>query len=60
MYLGAILDRRAREALGRALAGQHGGMASALNPAGWYPDPAGSPAWRWWDGQQWGPLSDQR
>jgi hypothetical protein len=22
-------------------------------PAGWYPDPAGSPAQRWWDGTAW-------
>src|SRR4051812_26299132 len=22
-------------------------------PAGWYPDPAGSPRNRWWDGTQW-------
>lgn len=22
-------------------------------PAGWYPDPAGGPGLRWWDGQQW-------
>jgi hypothetical protein len=22
-------------------------------PAGWYPDPAGSPRQRWWDGTQW-------
>jgi len=22
-------------------------------PAGWYPDPAGSPQQRWWDGRQW-------
>jgi hypothetical protein len=22
-------------------------------PAGWYPDPAGGPRSRWWDGQQW-------
>jgi hypothetical protein len=60
LYLVAVLDRRVRGALGRAIEVQRSGMASALNPAGWYPDPAGSPAWRWWDGQQWGPLSDQR
>jgi hypothetical protein len=22
-------------------------------PAGWFPDPAGGPGTRWWDGQQW-------
>jgi hypothetical protein len=22
-------------------------------PPGWYPDPAGEKAWRWWDGHQW-------
>lgn len=22
-------------------------------PAGWYPDPNGAPAQRWWDGHQW-------
>jgi hypothetical protein len=22
-------------------------------PPGWYPDPAGEKAWRWWDGYQW-------
>ena len=25
----------------------------SLPPRGWYPDPAGSSAWRWWDGTQW-------
>jgi hypothetical protein len=58
IYLVTMLDRRVRDALGRALAGQRGGLVGNLNPAGWYPDPAGSPAWRWWDGQQWGPLSN--
>lgn len=24
-----------------------------LPPAGWYPDPAGSPQQRWWDGRGW-------
>ncbi|MEP6478503.1 MAG: DUF2510 domain-containing protein [Rhodoglobus sp.] len=31
-------------------------MTNATNPttpAGWYPDPAGSPRSRWWDGAQW-------
>jgi len=26
---------------------------SPATPAGWYPDPAGSPRSRWWDGTQW-------
>jgi uncharacterized RDD family membrane protein YckC len=26
-------------------------------PPGWYPDPAGNPGWRWWDGHRWGPLA---
>ncbi|WP_203682812.1 DUF2510 domain-containing protein [Actinoplanes siamensis] len=28
-------------------------MTSAAQPAGWYADPSGLPAIRWWDGQQW-------
>lgn len=24
-----------------------------FTPAGWYPDPAGAPIARWWDGQRW-------
>jgi len=25
----------------------------SLPPRGWYPDPGGTEAWRWWDGQKW-------
>jgi uncharacterized protein YxjI len=28
-------------------------MASPLPPPGWYPDPAGGPGTRWWDGTSW-------
>ncbi|SDF55630.1 phospholipid scramblase-related protein [Klenkia brasiliensis] len=28
-------------------------MTAPPPPPGWYPDPAGSPATRWWDGQAW-------
>ncbi|AEV83239.1 Protein piccolo [Actinoplanes sp. SE50] len=28
-------------------------MTSPAQPAGWYADPSGLPATRWWDGQQW-------
>ena len=29
------------------------GAATAVAPAGWYPDPAGTGAQRWWDGTAW-------
>lgn len=40
-------------------------VAQSLNiPAGWFPDPTGLPAQRWWDGQQWSdrtaPLLDRQ
>lgn len=28
-------------------------MANAGVPAGWFPDPAGDPCLRWWDGERW-------
>jgi len=28
-------------------------MTSPAQPAGWYADPSGLPATRWWDGKQW-------
>lgn len=27
--------------------------AARKPPVGWYPDPAGAPEWRWWDGYRW-------
>jgi len=35
--------------------GQHDDQArgQGLPPAGWYPDPAGGPSRRWWDGSGW-------
>ncbi len=32
--------------------------AKPLPPAGWYKDPAGTDARRWWDGQAWGGLEE--
>jgi len=26
---------------------------SGAPPPGWFPDPSGAPAWRWWDGAEW-------
>jgi len=31
-----------------------------LPSAGWYPDPAGAPVDRWWDGAQWTPYTQLR
>jgi hypothetical protein len=58
MYVSAWLDGRAARSIASVLATNAARSARVvLNPAGWYPDPSGAAAWRWWDGQQWGPLS---
>jgi hypothetical protein len=33
--------------------GQMDGEQGGNPPAGWYADPSGQPAWRWWAGDQW-------
>ncbi len=33
------------------------GAAAQTTPAGWYPDPSGTPGQRYWDGQAWGQLA---
>ena len=49
-YHAAILDRKARPLLERALVAQR---VAGPSPAGWYPDPQQPEAWRWWDGTAW-------
>lgn len=34
-------------------------MTTPTTPPGWYPDPAGGQARRYWDGQAWGPFEPQ-
>lgn len=51
MYLSAIVDRKVRPLLARAIEAQR---AAGPSPAGWYPDPQNPAAWRWWDGAAWG------
>jgi hypothetical protein len=53
MYVSAWLDGRTVKVVARVLA-----VNASAPPPGWYPDPAGAPTWRWWDGVQWGATSD--
>ncbi|RIJ70160.1 DUF2510 domain-containing protein, partial [Nakamurella silvestris] len=41
------------ERKGRRSAPAGGTLAIVTVPANWYPDPAGSPNVRWWDGTSW-------
>ncbi len=47
-------------AIGATL-GSSGAQLGGHVPAGWFPDPTGRNAWRWWDGQSWtNDVSDGR
>jgi Protein of unknown function (DUF2510) len=59
-YLRVVLDRRAAPAIARAIEVQRSvQIADVANtqgggpPPGWFPDPGGTPQWRWWDGSTW-------
>lgn len=51
MYFATLVDRPARDLLADVLTRQQRDHAGP--PAGWYPDPSGTAAWRWWDGTAW-------
>ena len=43
-----MLKRRSTLGIAMSIA-----FATELAPSGWYPDPAGSPMVRWWNGREW-------
>jgi Protein of unknown function (DUF2510) len=60
VYLRTRVDRPVAEAIGRALAVQRAAYPwHVAVPPGWYPDPAGTPQWRWWDGTGWGAFAPE-
>lgn len=44
---------------GRAATAPAGQQPPSLPPAGWYPDPTGGSAIRYWDGEGWAPPTEQ-
>ncbi len=43
-----------------AVAAPSGQQPGGLPPAGWYPDPAGGSDKRYWNGEQWAPVQQER
>ncbi|WP_082978595.1 DUF2510 domain-containing protein [Mycobacterium sp. 1081908.1] len=52
-----VLVVRKRRGTAAPMIGAPWGSPPALPPAGWYPDPSGGQAQRYWDGHQWGAAS---
>ena len=55
----ALTEMTQRQPPGPAAAAPVREQPRSLPPAGWYADPAGGSAKRYWDGQRWGPPARQ-